>query len=75
MMNNPIGEMWKGDMAERLQERLGEAYYEYYSTVIDCEEALKTLVVGLDIDKSDKGRTSFNPILFQFRTIILIRVF
>jgi hypothetical protein len=61
LMNNPIGEMWKGDMAERLQERLGEAYHEYYSTVIDCEETLKTLVVGLDIDKSGNVRAPFQP--------------
>jgi hypothetical protein len=61
MILDPTGEMWKGDMADRLQERLGEAYEEYQSTVIDCEEILKSLIVRLDINQDGKVKDPIQP--------------
>ena len=53
MANPGSAGLWKGkEMAEKLQDRLHEAYQAYQGTIVDIERITKKIASKLDLDRA-----------------------
>ncbi|KAJ4353860.1 uncharacterized protein N0V89_005590 [Didymosphaeria variabile] len=52
LLQEPHGKLWKGDMARKMSERLGESYNAYHNTIADIERITKKIASKLDLDRA-----------------------